>query len=403
MKKAKKLLSHLSIQIFIGAILGVILGFILKEDVLVLKPIGDIFIKLLIMLIVPLISCSIIVGSTSLGATRSAGKIGMTTIFFYLFTTFVASLIGVLFAEIFQPGIGLDIAKVRQIFPQETQSVQANMSFWTFISNMIPSNPVKAMMEGKVIQIIFFCMFMGFGISTLPTEKKDKIIGIFDGLNNAFIWMIKKIMHIAPLGVFALMAYTTGTLGVEILLMAGKLFLVYMLACFVHIGVVYFGALRLLTKVSIVQFAKELWKAQLVAFTTSSSLATLPTTFSVCDKLDVRKKTSSFVLPLGATLNMDGSAIYFTICAVFCAQLFGMELSFSQYFGMIMMATLGSIGQTGIPGPGIFIVAILGQAGIPLAAVPLLYATDRPFDMFRTVVNVSGDATCATLVDRTTD
>jgi Na+/H+-dicarboxylate symporter len=366
-----------------------------------LAPLGTFFIQLIRMLVVPLVFVSIVSGAASLGTTRSAGRIGMLTLGYIFVTTFIAVGIAMVAAEVFKPGAGISLESIRSFLPEQGYTATTQkLDFWSVVLDIIPSNPIQSMAEGNILQLIFFGLFLGFGLSSLPTTKKQPVLKGFNTLLDALIWCIAKVMWVAPLGVFGLMADATGTFGFDLLLKVGKLFWVNLLAATFLLYVFYPITLKLFTKQKLAVFFKSMLGPQIVAFSTSSSLATLPVTMETCeDDLGVSKETVSFVVPLGATINMTGSAIYYTLVALFFAQLYGMELTMAQYVAIAFTATVGSVGQAGVPGPTLLVVAVLVSAGIPIEGLPLLYALDRVFDMLRTVVNITGDAACAIIVD----
>lgn len=397
----KKIITNLGIQILFAMLIGIVVGFFMKEEAAVFAPLGDIFIQLIKMLVIPLVAVSLISGAASLSATRLAGKTGIVTFLFYLGTTAFAVSLGLLFGELFKPGAGLDINTVQNLFPlsYETQKASAP-EFWILIKNIIPTNPIKALVEGQILQVLFFCLFLGISISKLPAAKRDFLLNIFNYLTEALIHMIKVVMWTAPLGVFGLMANAVGTFGFEILALVSKLFIIYIIAILLHGFGFYPFLLKVFSGIALPEFLKKISKAQLVALSTASSMATLPVTFEVCEEeLKVSKQTASFVLPLGATINMDGNAIYYALAATFFAQMFGLDLGLAQYIAILLTATIGSIGQAGVPGPSLLVVAVLVAADIPVAGLPLLYAVDRVFDMIRTALNITGDATCAVIID----
>lgn len=396
-----KLLKNLGVQILFAMILGIVLGIVMGDDAKIFTPLGDLFIKLIKMLVIPLVAVSVISGAASLGNTRSAGKVGIATFVYYLGTTIVAVILGLLFGEIFKPGSGLSVDTVRHLFSGGAPAAGGTPGIWDIIFGFIPQNPFGALVEGNILQVLFFCLFLGLGISTLPDKKRDALLGFFNALTEAFIWMIRIVMYVAPLGVFGLMASAVGTFGFDILAMVLKLLIIYMAVILLHGFGFYPLMLKLFSKMPLKKFFSKIYKAQVVALSTSSSMATLPVNFEVCEEeLGVSKETSSFVLPLGATINMDGNAIYYALAAVFFAQLFGIHLGAAQYMAIIFTATVGSIGQAGVPGPSLLVVAVLVAANLPLIGLPLLYAVDRVFDMIRTALNITGDATCAVIVDQ---
>ena len=401
MEKFRKLIGNLGIQILIAMVLGIVVGAIWGEKASFFAPLGEFFMQLIKMLVIPLVAVSVISGAASLGGTKYAGKIGISTFFYYLGTTAVAVILGLIFGEIFKPGIGLDVTTVQHMFSAAKAGQGSTPGFWQIIFGIIPENPIEAFVSGNILQVLFFCLFLGLGISTLSNDKKDFLLKIFNYLTEAFIWMIRIVMLVAPFGVFGLMASSIGTFGYEILGLVLKLLIIYIVVILLHGFGFYPLMLKIFSKMSLTRFFTKIYKAQLVALSTSSSMATLPINFEVCEEeLGVSKATSSFVLPLGATINMDGNAIYYALAAIFFSQLFGIELSMAQYVAILLTATIGSIGQAGVPGPSLLVVAVLVAADIPIMGLPLLYAVDRVFDMIRTALNITGDATCAVIVDQ---
>ena len=399
----KKLFTDLSFQILIAMIFGIVVGKVMGTSASMFAPLGDIFIQLIKMLVVPLVFISIVSGAASLGATKSAGKIGIITILYIVTTTFLAVFVAIMSSEIFKPGSGISIESIRSFFPVDNYSETATkMDFWSTIIEVIPSNPIDAMAKGNILQLIFFGLFLGFGISTLQPSKKQPVINVFNYLLDALIWCIGKVMLVAPFGVFGLMADATGTFGFDLLLKVGTLLWVNVLAALFMLIIFYPLTIQLFSKQPVLKFFSAMFRPQIVAFSTASSLATLPVTLDTCENdLGISKETTSFVIPLGATINMTGNAIYYTLVALFFAQLYGIELTIAQYLAIALTSTVGSIGQAGVPGPTLLVVAVLVSAGIPIEGLPLLYALDRIFDMIRTVLNITGDASCAAIVDNT--
>ena len=392
--------SNTANQIIIAMVLGIATGALLDEKAAMFAPLGDIFMQLIKMLVIPLVTVSIISGAASLGNTKSAGKIGIATFAYYMTTTAVAVALGLAFGAIFQPGTGLDMEAIRSMFSSEFADRGGTPGFWATVKGVIPVNPFSALLEGNILQVLFFSLFFGFGVSTLEKHKKDNLMEIFGNITEALIWMIGKIMLIAPLGVFGLMADAVGTFGYEALGLVAKLLVVYVIALAIQAFGVYPLIVKVLSSTSPVKFISRIRKAQIVALSTASSMGTLPVTFEVCeDELGVSNETASFVLPLGATINMDGNAIYYALVAMFFSQMFGMQLGATEYIAIILTATLGSIGQAGVPGPSLLVVAVLLAANIPVVGLPLLFGVDRLFDMLRTAVNITGDASCAIVVD----
>lgn len=398
----KKLLKNLGVWILIAMLAGIAAGILLGPSAASLKPLGDLFIQLIKMLVVPLVAISIISGAATLGDSKSAGRIGLISIGYIMLTTLVAVLLAIGAGELFRPGAGLDAQQLAGLIANPGDAGTAPvLSFWDTIIGMIPANPIQALADGNILQIIVFGLFLGFGISTLQSEKRLKVVGGLNYVLEALIWCIEKVMYIAPLGVFGLMADATGTFGFSILLQIANLVWVDLLAVLVMGLLVYPATLLLFSRVKVGDFFRAMLKPQIIAFSTASSMATLPVNMEVCEnELKLSKQTTGFVLPLGATINMSGNAIYYTLVALFFAQLYGIELSMAQYVTIAIVSTLGSIGQAGVPGPTLMVVAVLVGAGIPIEGLPLLYALDRIFDMVRTTLNITGDAACAAVTDR---
>lgn len=397
----------MGVAILIAMLLGIVTGAILKEKSVMFAPLGSIFIHLIKMMVIPLVTVSIILGAASLGETKSAGKIGLGTFVYYLSTTAVAVTLGLVFGGIFKPGLGLQEGSLPDQFLDKTGELASKgdiAGFWDTILGIIPTNPLAGLVNGNILQILFFSLFLGIALSKLVKEKREPVINLLESLNEAMIWMILKVMILAPIGVFGLMADAVGTFGYDILALVLKLLIVYTVALALQTFGVYPLFVKLLSKTSPSKFIKKISKAQIVALSTASSMATLPVTFEVCEEeLDVSNETTSFVLPLGATINMDGNAIYYALCAMFFAQMYGIQLGMTQYIAIIITATIGSIGQAGVPGPSLLVVAVLLAAGLPVQALPLLFGVDRIFDMMRTAVNITGDASCAVIIQSMLD
>ena len=397
----KQLLKNLGLWILVAMVAGVAVGVAMGEECAMFKPLGTLFIQLIKMLVVPLVAISIISGAASLGSSRSAGKIGVASIGYILLTTVVSIIIAIGAGLIFKPGSGLSVESIGALIPQGADAGTATeLSFWDTVIGMIPTNPIQAFAEGNILQIIVFGLFLGFGIAALSEEKRTRVTNGLNYLLEALVWCIGKVMWVAPIGVFGLMAEAMGTFGFDILLKVINLLWVDLIAVVVMGCVAYPLTIMFLSRVSVKDFFKAMVRPQIVAFSTASSMATLPVTMGACDKMGVSKEVTGFVVPLGATINMTGNAIYYTLVAMFFAQIYGIELGVAQYVAIAVTASLGSIGQAGVPGPTLMVVAVLLAAGIPIEGLPLLYALDRIFDMIRTVLNITGDAACAVVTDR---
>lgn len=399
----KKIIKNLGFWILVAMLLGIAAGVAMGESASMFAPLGTLFIQLIKMLVVPLVAVSIISGAATLGGSKSAGRIGGVSIAYIMLTTVISIILAIIAGVLFQPGSGLSADSISAIAASASSegTTAPTLSFWDTVTGMIPENPIKALVDGNILQIIVFGLILGFGISTLTENKRLKIINGLNYLLEALVWCIGKVMLVAPIGVFGLMADATGTFGFDILLKIANLLWVDLLVVLIMGLVVYPLTIALISRVPVKVFFREMVKPQIIAFSTASSMATLPVNMEVCEqRLGLSKQTTGFVLPLGATINMTGNAIYYTLVALFFAQLYGIELSMAQYVAITVTASLGAIGQAGVPGPTLMVVATLAAAGIPIDGLPLLYALDRIFDMLRTTLNITGDAACAAVTDR---
>lgn len=386
----------------VSMVVGIVVGIYMGEEASVFAPLGTLFIQLIKMLVVPLVAVSIISGAATLGGSRSAGKIGFVSIGYILFSTVVSVVLAILAGVVFQPGTGLNYENIANISTSatSTQNAQPDMSFWGIVLGMIPENPIEAFANGNILQIILFGLFIGFGISAITEDKRTKVVNGLNYILEALIWCITKVMYVAPIGVFGLMADATGTFGFDILVKVSNLLWVNLIVVLIMALLIYPASIVFLSKVDIKLFFQKMFRPQIIAFSTASSMATLPVTMDACDRMNISKEVSGFVIPLGVTINMTGNAIYYTLVALFFAQLYGIELGIAQYVAITITASLGSIGQAGVPGPTLMVVAVLAAAGIPLEGLPLLYALDRIFDMIRTILNITGDAVTAAITDK---
>ncbi len=400
MLKEKNLLSNIGIQVVIAMIIGTAVGAMMGHNATMFAPLGAIFINLIKMLVIPLVAVALISGAAGLGNSSSAGKVGIATLGYFALTSALAVALALVMGEVFEPGHGIDVTGVQGMFSSEYAAKGELPTFWATITGMIPTNVFQSLNEANILQILVFCLFFGIAISKQAKEKRDPIINGVNTIVDAMVWMINKVMIIAPLGVFGLMAEAVGTFGFGALMVVFKLFVVYIAAIAIFGFVAYPLMIQIFTKTSAKKFLVAMKKPQAVALSTASSMATLPVTMdTVENELGVRKSTASFVLPLGATINMSGNAIYYGLVAVFFAQLFNIDLSLGAYVAIIITSTLGAVGQAGVPGPSFLVVAVLLAAGIPIEGLPLLFALDRIFDMIRTALNITGDAACAVIVD----
>ncbi|MEL0630326.1 dicarboxylate/amino acid:cation symporter [Psychromonas aquatilis] len=381
-------------KILIGMILGVIVGTFMGPSAEVLKPLGTLFINAIKMLIVPLVFFSLIVGITSMQDTKKMGRIGLKAIVLYLGTTAFAITIGLGLATIFTPGAGLGM-----VATVSDAAIPNAPTFVQTLLNMIPKNPVGALAAGNILQIIVFAIGLGVSLALIG-EKATPAIKLFESLAEAMYKLTELVMKLAPYGVFGLMAWVSGKYGADVLLPLVKVISVVYLGAVLHVVVFYSGVIALLGRLNPVRYLKSLMNPAAVAFTTTSSSGTLPATIKASrEELGVSKGVSSFVLPLGATINMDGTALYQGVCALFIAQAFGIDLSSSDYITIILTATLASVGTAGVPGAGLIMLSlVLTTVGLPLEGLAIVAGIDRILDMARTTVNICGDMMVSLLV-----
>ena len=405
-------------KIIIGMVLGVIYGLLASKMGWTdftndwIKPWGKIFINLLKLIAVPLVFASLIKGVSSLSDISKLSRIGGKTIGIYLFTTVVAVTFGLLLVNIIQPGTSFSEEKRMELKEQYASNAASKIASakdvkedgpLQFIVDMVPSNFIQATGNNKnMLQVIFFAILFGIAMVMLPKEKTSVVKGFFDGINDIILQIVDLIMLTAPYGVFALLGGLVVDFGgsAELFQALGIYSLSVVVGLLLMIMFVYPLILKSFTKLKYFDFFKSIAPAQMLAFSTSSSAATLPVTMERCeDHLGVSKEVSSFVLPLGATINMDGTSLYQAVAAVFIAQAFGYDLDLSQQLTIVLTSTLASIGAAAVPGAGmVMLVIVLSSIGIDPEGIALIFAVDRLLDMLRTVVNVTGDATVASVV-----
>lgn len=380
-------------KILIGMILGIVVGAILGEKAELIKPLGTLFINAIKMLIVPLVFCSLVVGITSMKDIRKMGRISIKTIVIYLVTTAIAIAIGLILSTLLHPGDGLDVMQKAAVEGKAAPSLVST------IVGLIPTNPVGALASGNILQIIVFAIGLGVALAMIG-KKGEAAISVFESLAEAMYKLTEIVMKFAPIGVFALMAWVAGKYGLTVLLPLVKVIGTVYLGAAIIIVVFYSLLLKSVGRLNPIHFLKGIKNPLAIAFTTSSSSGTLPATIKASrDELGVSKSVASFVLPLGATINMDGTALYQGVCAVFIAQAFGVDLAFYDYITIILTATLASIGTAGVPGAGLVMLSlVLTSVGLPLEGLSIVAGIDRILDMARTVVNVCGDMMVSTLV-----
>lgn len=388
-------------RVLVALVLGILLGVAWPAAGLAIDWIGELFIRLIRMLIIPLVFTTLIAGIVSLSDIRKLGTIGLLTLGVYLLTTLIAIAIGVTLATLFEPGVGVDFGG------SEAMVLQTPMSLEERLLGIIPTNPVAAMAEGDVLPVIFFALI--FGVGLLMAGEKGELAGkVFQSLADGVLQITHIIMEVAPFGVLALIATAVAERGLASLASILELAALVYVGCLLHIFLVQAGLVRLLTGLSAVKFLKGIVDAQLVAFSSALSSATLPVSMTVArENLGIKTSVAGSVLPLGVTVNMDGTALYVGILSVFGAQAFGVELGFTEYLLITLTTTLVSIGAASVPSAVLFLIATV-YSGIGMTTeqtaiiVGFILPFDRFLDMMRTAVNVTGDLTAATIVAKRT-
>lgn len=386
-------------RILTAMVVGVIIGALWGEGAESIGWMGDLFIRLIRMIVVPLVFVTIVTGVVSMGDPSKLGSLGAKTIVLYMLTTLVAISIGLILAVLFQPGAGVDLTGA-----EPAAAMQEAVPLAERLMAIVPQNPFAALAEGDILATIFFALLIGVSLLTLG-ERGKPVADFMDASSDVVLRITHWIMEIAPFGVFALIARVTGAQGFDVLLNAVVLAVTVLIACAIHLvllhGVVI---MKMILKLSPVMFFRGARDAMLVAFSTSSSAATLPVSMSVAEEnLGVKPIVASTVLPIGATINMDGTALYVGIVSVFAAQAFGIELSLTDYFLMAGTTTLVSVGTAAVPSASLFLMSAvmdtIGMSADQIAVtVGFIFIIDRPLDMLRTVVNITGDLSVSTAV-----
>ncbi len=411
-------------QIILGLVLGVLFGIVASinhwgqftQDWI--APFGTIFVNLLKLIAVPLVMASLVTGVASLADLTKLSRIGGKTITIYLMTTVVAIFIGLVLVNSLQPGLSIpdDVtANLQATYEEEIQQRTGNVQVVKErgplqpLVDIVPQNIISASGNNRnMLQVVFFALLVGIGLILVRNERTDVVLQFFQGLNDVIIKLVDVIMLIAPIGVFALIADTITSIAgdnllsvLQLLRSLGFYALVVCLGLMMHVAIVYGSLIHFISPLSLKKFFQGIAPAQLLAFSTSSSAATLPVTMEcVEENLNVKKEVASFVLPLGATINLDGTAMYQSIAAVFIAQALGMDLNFTAQLTIVLTALLASIGAAPVPGSGlIMLVIILEAIGVPSGGIALILGVDRILDMLRTTANVTGDATVSVLIN----
>lgn len=397
--KAKKKLS-LAVQIFIGLGLGIIAGLIFmaagKADwaVSYVKPFGTIFLNLVKFIVVPIVLCSIISGVISMRDIRKVGSIGWKTVVYYMCTTAFAVVIGLIFANLFK-----GTYQILETSGLEYE-VATSVSFMDTLVDIFPSNIIQPLANASMLQVIVIALFFGFGI-ILAGEKADPFANVINSATEVSMVIMELILKLSPIGVFCLITPVVAENGPKILGSLAMVLLTAYICYFVHMVVVYSSTVKGMAGLSPIAFFKGMAPAMVFAFSSASSVGTLPINLECSEKLGAKKDIASFVLPLGATINMDGTAIYQGVCAVFIATCYGINLTLAQMVTIVLTATLASIGTAGVPGAGMVMLAmVLQSVGLPVEGIALVAGVDRIFDMGRTTVNITGDSACAIIVSK---
>jgi Na+/H+-dicarboxylate symporter len=411
-------------KITIGLILGAIVGAIVNLAGWAVQPwwadgalpflnfLGSAFIRAITMIVIPLVAASLLVGVASLGDLRKLGRMGGKTLGYYLMTTAVAITIGLSLATLIKPGSRINpesrdalAAEFSEQAAGRLQAAAERPAVWEVLLNMIPSNPVAAAAEGNLLPLIIFVIIFAGAVTLIAPERRDSILTFGRGVNDASMIIIDWIMRAAPYAVFALIAVTISRFGLDVLQSLAIYSAVVVAGLLLHAGLTYGTLVTILARLNPLEFFRRIREVPLIAFSTSSSSATLPVTMETAEEdLGVSKGVSSFVLPLGATINMDGTALYQGVATVFIAQVYAVTLGFDQLLTIVLTATLASIGAAGVPAAGIITLILVlqsvGLAGQAAAGIALILGVDRILDMVRTAVNVTGDLSCAAFVAR---
>jgi len=393
-------------KIFIGLFLGIIVGLIFGPKARSIEFIGTIFIRLITLVVVPLVFFSLALGTASLGDIKKLGRVGLKTFLYFMLTTAIAITIGLAAANLLKPGTGLNEQVKQELFKNYQQAAQTKISaaqekpsLISVLVNIVPTNPIRAMAEGEMLQVIFLALVFGLCLTLIKPEKSKPLIHFFEGANETVLQVVNLVMKFAPYGVLALLASIIGQFGLGILMTLLKYALVTFLGLLFHALVIDGLLVRFLGRMRPGKFYKGTSDAMLIAFSTSSSNATIPVALECLDELKVKREYSSFVVPLGATINMDGTALYQGVAAVFIAQIYGIPLSLGAQATVVLMAILASIGAAGVPGAGMIMLAmVLKQIGIPLEGIALILGVDRLLDMCRTTVNMIGNMAASVFI-----
>ena len=389
----------MSAKVFLGFGLGAVLGLLFQEKILFVQPVGDLFLKLIQMIVIPLIFCSIISGIASIGDVAKLKRIGAKVMGFYIVTTILSTILGLAVSHLMQPGRGFGISSI--VESGEPIKAAEPMTVGSAILGMVPSNPVAALAKGDLIQTIVFAVFVGVALTILG-EKAARVKGVIDEATQVMFKITDLVMRATPYGVCALAACSTGAYGLSVFGIMGKFILTHYMAAASIVIFIYLFIIKGIAKIPLSDFFRKISEVWWVAFSTTSSSGTLPVTLRVTEQeFHVRHELASFTLPLGATVNMNGIAAYYAVTVLFVSQIYGVDLTLYQQAMFVFMTTLISIGTPGIPNSGIVLtVMLLGTMGLPATIMGMVVGIFRPIDMIHTALNVTGDVVSTLAVAR---
>ena len=389
----------MSAKVFLGFGLGAVLGLVFQENILFVQPVGDLFLKLIQMIVIPLIFCSIISGIASIGDVAKLKRIGAKVMGFYIVTTILSTILGLAVSHLMQPGRGFGISSI--VESGEPIKAAEPMTVGSAILGMVPSNPVAALAKGDLIQTIVFAVFVGVALTILG-EKAARVKGVIDEATQVMFKITDLVMRATPYGVCALAACSTGAYGLSVFGVMGKFILTHYMAAASIVIFIYLFIIKGIAKIPLSDFFRKISEVWWVAFSTTSSSGTLPVTLRVTEQeFHVRHELASFTLPLGATVNMNGIAAYYAVTVLFVSQIYGVDLTLYQQAMFVFMTTLISIGTPGIPNSGIVLtVMLLGTMGLPATIMGMVVGIFRPIDMIHTALNVTGDVVSTLAVAR---
>lgn len=397
MAKSKSASMGLAMQMLIGLVLGVIVGMFLDSQFATtyVKPFGDLFIRLIRMVVVPLVFATLVAGAAGISDVSKLGRVAIKTLVIFMVTSAIAVIFGLLIANIIDPGIGLTLS---------TEGLKAAQvkapSFVQTLLDIVPINPMEAFAKGSILQIIFFAIMFGFCLNFLG-EKGKPVYHFFDIVGNLMIHMTQVVMRYAPIGVFALMAVVVSQHGLAVLLPLGKLILASFIATALLIILIYIPIVMFIIRIPLGEYFKSIFEPWLIAFTTCSSAAAMAANLVASRRLGATNSIASFAVPLGNTINMNGTAVYMGVCAVFAAQIYDLPLTMGDQVIVVITGVLAAVGTAGVPGAGLIMsTLVFTQIGIPLEVIALIAGVDRVLDMIRTSINVVGDSTTALMVSR---